>query len=124
MKKQAKKNGVSAGAVIAIGAGVAALAAGSYFFFGPEGKKNRGKLTGWMIKMKGEVVEKMESAKEMTEAAYNTIVDKVAATYGKKYAVAADEIKAFAEGLKKQWKGITKSSTKKPAAKKAAAKAK
>lgn len=106
MKKTQTKKGVSTGKVIAIGAGVAAAAALSYYFFGPEGKKNQKKLKGWMVKMKGEVLEKIENAQDMTENAYHTIVDSVASQYAKSDSVA--EIKAFAENLKKQWKGIAK----------------
>lgn len=130
MAKQKKDDGVSAGTVAAVGAGVLALAAGSYYFFGPEGKKNRGKLTGWMIKMKGEIVEKMENAKELSEDAYAAIVDSVAAKYLKSGKLAEMDISSFADMLKKQWKGFSKSASKgtpkakKSAVKKAAAKKK
>jgi len=40
-KKKENKKGVSAGAVVGIGAGIAALAAASYVLFGKDGKKNR-----------------------------------------------------------------------------------
>jgi hypothetical protein len=116
MKKTQTTKGVSTGKVIAIGAGVVAAAALSYYFFGPEGKKNQKKLKGWMVKMKGEVLEKIESAKEMSEHAYHTIVDTVASQYAKSDSVA--EVKAFAENLKKQWKGIAKTATAKKTVKK------
>ncbi len=106
MKKESSKKGVSTGTVVAIGASVAAAAAISYYFFGPEGKKNRTKLKGWMVKMKGEIVEKMEDAQDMTESAYNMIVDKVSAAYQKSGKISADEVVAFAATLKKHWKGI------------------
>jgi hypothetical protein len=106
MKKSPAKKGVSTGTVVAIGASVAAAAAISYYFFGPEGKKNRTKLKGWMVKMKGEIIEKMEDAQEMTESAYATIVDNVAAAYQKTGKIGASEVVAFATILKKNWKGI------------------
>ncbi len=102
-----KKGNVSTGKMVAIGAGVAALAAASYYFFGPEGKKNQKKMKGWMIKMKGEIVEKMEGAKEVTEDAYHKIIDAVAAKYLK--GATADEAKMYVDVLKKQWKGIASS---------------
>ncbi len=121
MAKQTKKNdGTSTGTVVAVGAGVVALAAASYFFFGPEGKNNRDKLQGWMIKMKGEIIEKMEGAEEMTEAAYERIVDTVAAKYAKAGKISEQEIRIFANLLKQQWKGIVKSHNKTVAVKKAA----
>ncbi len=118
MKKNTKK-GISTGSVVAIGAGVAALAAASYYFFGPQGQKHRKTAKGWMLKMKAEIVEKMEGAKEMTQSAYDTIVDTVAAKYNK-YPEAA----AMVNLLKKQWKGIASSTkTGKKAVKKTVAKA-
>lgn len=126
-KTNGHKKGMSTGAMIGIGAGVAAAAAASYFFFGPDGKKNRNKLKGWMIKMKGEIVEKMESAKDLTEDAYHAIVDSVASSYQKK-GVSPEMVTMLATSLKKQWKGFSgkkggaKKASKKSAAKKAAKK--
>jgi gas vesicle protein len=113
-----KKKGLSTGAVLGIGAGVVAAAAATYFFFGPEGKKNRQKLKGWMIKMKGDIVEKMENAKDLTEAAYHKIVDAAAASYEKK-GVSPEAVREFAAMLKRQWKGFSKP---RPAPRKRAAK--
>lgn len=116
MKKDNNKKGMSAGKVMAIGAGVAALAAASYYFFGPEGQKHRKTAKGWMLKMKAEVIEKMENAKEMTQSAYDTIVDSVAKKYVKN-----PEVAMMVDMLKKQWKGIAKSSSPAKSAKKKAA---
>ncbi len=118
MAKKTKKNeGSSTGTVVAVGAGMVALAAASYFFFGPEGKKNRNSLKGWMVKMKGEIIEKMEGAEEMSEAAYEKIVDAVAAKYAKAGKVSEAEIRLFADVLKQQWKGIVKAHNKTAAVK-------
>lgn len=115
-----KNEGTSTGTVVAVGAGVIALAAASYFFFGPEGKKNRNNLRGWMVKMKGEIIEKMEGAKEMTEAAYEKLVDAVAMKYAKTGKISEQEIRLFASVLKQQWKGIVKAHNKTAAVTKAA----
>ncbi len=101
-----KKNNTSnAGKVIAIGAGMVALAAAGYFFLGPNGKKNQKAARGWMIKMKGEVVEKIEKVKDVTEDTYHNIVDTVAKSYvasgGK------DEVAKLAKELKSHWKSIS-----------------
>jgi hypothetical protein len=118
-KNNTKKDG-SAGTAAAVGAGVLALAAASYFFFGPEGKKNRHSLRGWMVKMKGEVLEKMENAKEMTQPLYDKMVDTAAMKYAKAGRVSEKEVRVFADVLKQQWQGIVKSHNKAAAVKKAA----
>lgn len=104
-KKVVAKKGGNVGKVIAITAGVAALAAAGYFFLGPDGKKNRKVARGWMIKMKGEVVEKMEKAKDVSEEAYENIVDQVAKTYVSTGGKA--EVEKLAKELKKHWKSIS-----------------
>lgn len=107
MKKENKKNDKSnMGKVVAISAGVAAIAAASYFFFGPKGKKNRKMTQAWMIKMKGDVVEKLETAQDISKEAYDAIVD----TAGKAYTTAAggkEEVAKLAKELKSHWKSIS-----------------
>lgn len=109
MKKNTntKSKKVSATTMVAVGAGVAALAAASYYFFGPSGKKNRDKLKGWMIRMKGEIIEKLESSKEVTEKIYHQIVDSVARSFSKNSTVTEAEVKMYAQALKNQWKNIS-----------------
>ncbi len=101
--KNTKNNKVDT--VLAISAGIAALSAAGYFFFGPNGAKNRKGMKGWMIKMKGEVVEKLESAKEVSEPVYNSIVDTVTAKYAK--VVDKAELESLTKELKKHWKMIS-----------------
>jgi hypothetical protein len=90
------------------GASLAGLAAGAYFFFGPKGKKNREHAKAWAIKMKGDVVEKLEEAKEITEPIYNEIIDKVSKEYNKDKKASQVEIAELAQDLKKHWKSISK----------------
>lgn len=105
-----KTNKNTVGKVVAVSAGVAALAAAGYFFFGPSGEKNRKKMKGWIITMKGEVVDKLEKVQEVTEPVYHTIVDTVA----KKYASIVDkkELDTLVKELKKHWKSIAGSKAK------------
>ena len=65
------------------GASLAGLAATAYFFFGPKGKKHRQHAKAWAIKMKGDVIEKLEAAREITEPVYREIIDTVAREYEK-----------------------------------------
>jgi hypothetical protein len=104
--KTSTKTEITPGALIALGAGVAALATTSYYFFGPKGKDHREHLKGWMIKMKGEIIDKIEDAKELTEPVYRDIIDSVVATYAATAKVSKEELHAFAERLKDQWQDI------------------
>lgn len=97
-----KKNTV--GKAVAVGAGVAALSAAAYLLFGPEGKKHRKDLKSWMLKMQGEVMEKMEKAKELTAPAYEAMVDQVGKKYASLKTVSAEEVAAEIAKLKKNWK--------------------
>ncbi|MFA6094429.1 MAG: hypothetical protein WC757_00890 [Candidatus Paceibacterota bacterium] len=81
---KAKKN-ISDMTKIGIGASVAAVVAvgalGAYMLYGPENKKRRQHVKSWMLKMKAEVLEKLEKAKEVNEDSYKTIVDGIAKKY-------------------------------------------
>lgn len=110
MANKAQQNDSSSdmGKMVAAGAGFAALAAGAYFFFGPEGKKHQKKMKGWMVRMKGEVLERMEEAQEFSQPIYNEIVDAVAKTQAVAGKVPKAEILALAEDLKRQWRTISR----------------
>lgn len=110
-KKSTSKNNV--GKAVAIGAGVAAIAGAAYFFLGPNGKKHQKKLKSWMIRMKGDVVEKLEEAKELTRPVYESIIDAVATKYEQLGSIDPKEIKATVDELKRQWKAIVRAGTSK-----------
>jgi hypothetical protein len=103
-KKTSKSNTVK---YAVIGASLAGLAATAYFFFGPKGKKRREHAKAWAIKMKGEVVEKLEKAREITEPVYREIIDSVARDYKKGKKAGQSEIEALATDLKKHWKSMS-----------------
>ncbi|MDP2951062.1 MAG: hypothetical protein Q8N55_01630, partial [bacterium] len=108
-KKIVKKSGsgVVGGAIL--GAGLAGLAATAYFFFGPKGKANQKHAKAWAIKMKGDVIEKLEAANEITEPIYHGIIDSVANQYEKGMRASHEEISELAQDLKKHWKTFTDS---------------
>lgn len=106
VKKQTK--GISAKQVIGVGVGVAALSAAAYLLFGPNGKKNRKAIKGWAVKMKGEIIEKFEEAKELTEPVYNEIIDKVQQKYAKIQNIDKKELEETVAEIKKNWKAIKK----------------
>ncbi|MEN9405566.1 MAG: hypothetical protein RLY47_525 [Candidatus Parcubacteria bacterium] len=114
-----QKKSSGAGVAVAVGASAAALGAAAYYLFGPQGKQHRVKAQGWMIKMKGEVIERLEDLKEVSEPVYNQVVEAVATKYAKESKTSKKDILALAADLKKGWRSIVAStqSKKKPARK-------
>ncbi len=94
---------------IGTGIGLAALAAiGAYFLTGKRGAKNREAIKGWTLKMKGEVLEKVEKVKKLDKDDYEKIVDDVAERYGKLEKVSAAELKRVSAEMKTAWEHIRK----------------
>lgn len=90
------------------GASLAGLAA-AYFFLSPKNKRRLDNTKSWVIKMKGDVVEKLEQAREISEAVYNEIIDSVATKYEKELKSSPEEIKLLARDLKTHWQTISRS---------------
>lgn len=107
MKKKTVNNGSGAVGLAVLGAGLAGLAATAYFFLGPKGKKNQKHAKAWAIKMKGDVVEKLEMAREVSEPVYHQIIDSVATEYSKGKKASREEVDELAKDLKKHWKTLT-----------------
>ena len=97
------------GKLIGAGIGLAAVAAaGTYFLYGERGAKNRKIIAGWTLKMKGEVLEKVEALKSIDREAYHELVDKVAARYAKLEKISAGELRTLTVELKNAWAHISK----------------
>jgi hypothetical protein len=114
MKANSNKSSGNNNVAVGVGLGVAAIAAaaGAYFLYGTkDGSKKRAQVKGWVLKMKGEVLDQMENMKEMNEGLYTSIVDKVAKSYGSVQSIDPQELKATVDTLKKYWKEIQKSMT-------------
>ena len=109
MKKKTARSGANAVKLAVLGASLATVAAGAYFFLGPKGKKHQKHARAWAIKMKGDVVEKLEMARDISETVYNEIIDSVARTYAKGKKASHKEIRALKQDLKKHWKTISSS---------------
>lgn len=116
--KKVTNKGISKASIVGIGATVAALGAAAYVLFGPDGKKNKKKINGWLIKMKGEIIEKFEDAKEISEPVYNNIIDSVKSKYSKIKNIDPKELEAAVLDIKKHWKTMMKDSKPKAKAKK------
>jgi len=116
-KKKVSKSGVGGG--IGIAALAAATAAGVYFLYGSKNApKTRKKIKGWTLKVKGEVLEKIEKMENIDEGDYKKIVDTVTKKYEKIKTVSTKEVLALAKELKTQWREISKDADKKSKSKK------
>lgn len=95
--------------LIGAGVGLAALAAaGAYFLRGDKGARAKRKVRGWALKMKGEVLEKMENMRRIDRDTYLDIVDKVAARYAGRDNVSAEELRHMTVELRNAWVHIDK----------------
>ena len=95
-------------ALAAVGAGMAVLAAGAAGSYFLQTAKNRKKLKGWMLKMKGEALEKIEQLKEVNEGAYHKAVDAAAKRYVALKHIDQKELAAVTKELKGHWKNINR----------------
>lgn len=91
------------------GMGLAAVAAlGTYLLYGKRGAVNREKVSGWMLKMKGEVLDRVEGIKDLNKEAYYTIVDETAVRYARLERVGASELQHLTQELKGAWEHLGK----------------
>lgn len=107
-----EKRSGAAGTIAAIAA-IAALATGTFLMAGKRGKKNRAMVRGWMIKAKGEVLERLEQLKEVNFETYTEIVDSVLLRYRNMKDITGEELAEMADELRGHWKEILKQTTKK-----------
>jgi hypothetical protein len=108
VKKIINKNDSKTVELAVLGASLAGLAAAAYFFLGPKGPKNQKHTKAWAIKMKGDVVEKLEKAREVSEPIYHEIINSVAKEYEKNKKAGHAEIGDIVQDLHKHWKTIGK----------------
>lgn len=102
--KSRSRGGGKVGAFLA--GATAATAAGAYFLYGPKGAKRRQKINSWTLKAKGDVLSKLENAKNVTEERYHDIVDQTISKYSKTKSVTKEEAEKLAKELKAHWKRI------------------
>lgn len=100
----AKKSNIKS---FTLGAAAALTALGAYFLYGTkEGKERRTKVKGWILKMKGEVLEEIESLKELNEEAYHAVVDNVSKRYKALKNVDNAELQKVVKDLKGHWQDV------------------
>ena len=94
--------------------GLTAAAVGTYFLYGhKDAIKNRAKVKGWMLKAKGEVLEELENAGDVTEEKYHSAVDMVLKKYHELKHINKEDVTDFLDSMKDEWKHMTKASPKK-----------
>ena len=109
VKSTAKKGGSSVGVLGIIGGLAAATAVGAYFVHNSKDAKKKIKnVKGWALKAKGEVLDKLEDMKDVSEDKYKTTVDSVLSKYAKVKKVEGPEVEKLAGELKSHWKTIVK----------------
>lgn len=86
---------------LGIGA-IAGILAGAYYLYGSsDGAAKRKQLKGWGLKMQGEVMEKLEKLKEITEPKFNEVVDLVSNKYKH---IEKKQVGELVADMKKTWK--------------------
>jgi hypothetical protein len=107
---QKKKESVSKGAIAVVAtAAVAAGALGAYFLYGTKkGTKKRKEVKAWMLKAKGEIMERLEKASEVSEDVYHKVVDEVSKEYSTVKGIDASDIAGWADEVKSYWKDVAK----------------
>lgn len=103
-ENEKSSHGMSIGLGIAA---VAAAAAGAYYLYGSDkAAKNRRMVKSWMLKMKAEVMDEIESAKEVSQETYSEAVDKISSKYSKLKDVDKKELADLVDRMKSHWKEI------------------
>ena len=103
------KNKQDGGGATALGlAALAAAAAGAYYFYGSkDAKKHQRKMKSWAVKARGEVMEKMEHMKSLSQATYDKAVTEVMDKYKKIKTISPAEVNALAKDMKSHWNRIS-----------------
>lgn len=94
---------------LAVGAGVAAIAAAAAGVYMMTGKnaKNRKKVAKWATDLQEDVILDLNKAGKATKATYNKIIDSAAANYKGLKNVSTAELAAVASELKSSWDNIS-----------------
>ena len=106
MNKKQKK--VAVGVGVGLTALAAAAAAGTYFFGGKRGAKNRAKVSKWANSAKADVLKQIKGMKKVTAQTYTSAVDEVMKQYRRTKKMNPKELAGLANELKGHWDSIAK----------------
>ena len=127
-KTMPKKEVMSNKQAITLGLGITAAvaaAAGGFFLYGSKNaNKNRKAVKSWALKAKAEVLEGIETAKDMSQEEYEQLINTVATTYLTAKSASKNELSEFKKEMKEHWQGLVKTANPKKPVKKAVAVAK
>lgn len=106
MKKSQKQ-------ALAVGAGLAAIAAAATGVYMMTGKnaKNRKKVAKWVGDVQDDVVKQLNKAGKVSKQTYNKVVDTAVKNYKGMKNVSAAELALVASDLKSSWDAISKEVT-------------
>ena len=86
---------------------LAAAAAGAYYLYGSDkSAKNRKQVKSWMLKMKADVMDRIEKVKDLSKQAYESTIDEVSKKYSQVKSVDQKELMQLAKRMKSHWKEI------------------
>jgi len=103
--------GKMARGALGVAAGVAAVAAG-YYFFGKGGKAHRKQAAAWSKEAKIEMLEKIKQMKDVSKDAYQEALDDILAKYKKIKGINPKELQSFGQELMAHWEKISKDAAK------------
>ena len=103
-----KNKKIGVGKKVAVGAGLAVVGAGVYYFFGPNAKAHQRKAKEIVTKIKKEVEREVKKVKTVTVPIYHKAVDMVSKNYAKQYKLHEKDVKALASKVKNEWNGAKK----------------
>jgi hypothetical protein len=109
--KKTSATGKIAGSLSLAAAGVAAIAAG-YYFYGKGGKGHRKEAGNWTKEAKMEILQKIKQMKDVTEAAYQKALNEVLSKYKLVKNIDPAELQNFGKELKAHWEEISKEAAK------------
>ena len=97
--------------ILGLATGVAAAAAG-YYFFGKDGKEHRKEVSNWKKKAKMEMLEKIKQMESVTQTAYHKAAEEVLAKYKLVKDIDPKELQNFGQELRAHWEEISKQAAK------------
>jgi hypothetical protein len=110
--KSAASKKLSTGDKMGLGIGLTAAAvaaAGAYFLYGSKkSAQNRKKVKGWTLKAKGEILETLEKAEQITETEYDKLVETATKAYGTVERATKGELKDFKSEMLQHWTDLQK----------------